>query len=58
MKSHDKTHAYPGGYEPIAGEENVHGKPGMKQGTTKAVKTNKAAEKKAAAKTPKRSRGR
>ena len=59
MKSHDKTHEYPAGYSPVPGEENVHGKPGMKQGVTKAVKANKAAEKKAtAAKPARRGRGR
>jgi hypothetical protein len=54
MKSHDKTHEYPAGCKPVPGEENVHGKTGMKQGTTKAVKANKAAEKKVAAAAPKR----
>lgn len=38
MKSHDETHGYPAGYSPIKGEENVHGNPRMKQGTTSAVK--------------------
>jgi hypothetical protein len=37
MNSHDKTHGYPAGYSPISGEENIHGNPRMKQGTTRAV---------------------
>lgn len=38
MESHDKTHGYPAGYTPISGEENIHGNPRMKQGTTRAAK--------------------